>query len=53
MFFNIESGKRLLLRISDIEQYEEKKKEYEIIQKFSQLGINMSAPKEIAATVKI
>ena len=41
-----ESGELLLLRISDIEQYEEKKKEYEIIKKYSILGINMSKPKE-------
>lgn len=36
----------LLLRISDIEQYDEKKKEYEIIAKYSKLGIHMSMPKE-------
>lgn len=36
----------LLLRISDIEQYDEKKKEYEIITKYSKLGIHMSMPKE-------
>ena len=41
-----ESGELLLLRLSDIEQYEEKKKEYEIIKKYSALGINMSTPKE-------
>ena len=40
------SGEQLLLRISDIEQYEEKKKEFEIITKFSRLGIAMSEPKE-------
>lgn len=35
-----------LLRISDIDAYEAKKKEYEIITKYSQLGINMSMPIE-------
>ncbi len=39
-------GKLQLLRISDIEAYEAKKKEYEIITKYSQLGINMSMPIE-------
>lgn len=33
-----------LLRISDIAQYEVKKKEYEIIKKYSMLGIHMSMP---------
>lgn len=37
-------GKTLLLRISAKEQYEEKKKEYEIIQKYAKLGISMSQP---------
>lgn len=35
---------KLLLRISDGEQYQAKKKEYEIIQKFARLGFSMSAP---------
>lgn len=39
-------GKLQLLRISDIDAYENKKKEYEIITKYSQLGINMSMPIE-------
>ena len=39
-------GKLQLLRISDIEAYEAKKKEYEIITKYSQLGISMSMPIE-------
>lgn len=34
----------LLLRISDIAAYEAKKKEYEIIKKYSQLGFLMSMP---------
>ena len=34
----------LLLRISDIDQYEVKKKEYEIIKKYSLLGFPMSMP---------
>lgn len=36
----------LLLRISDMENYDAKKKEYEFITKCSKLGINMSMPKE-------
>lgn len=39
-------GKLQLLRISDIDAYENKKKEYEIITKYSRLGINMSMPIE-------
>ena len=39
-------GDLLLLRVSDIDQYEAKKKEYEIITKYSKLGINMSMPKK-------
>lgn len=39
-------GELLLLRVSDIDQYEAKKKEYEIITKYSKLGINMSMPKK-------
>lgn len=35
---------RLLLRISDIKQYNAKKKEYEIIQKYAKLGFHMSLP---------
>ena len=37
-------GKLLLLRISDVEQYNVKKKEYEIIAKYSKLGFSMSLP---------
>lgn len=40
------SGELLLLRISDIEQYDTKKKEYGIITKYSKLGIKMSMPVE-------
>lgn len=40
------AGKKLLLRLSDIEQYDAKKKEYEIITKYSELGIDMSLPIE-------
>lgn len=43
-FIKTVDGKLLLLRISDIEQYENKKKEYEIITKYSQLDFPMSAP---------
>lgn len=38
------SGEKQLLRIADIAQYEDKKKEYEIITKYSKTGINMSMP---------
>ena len=37
-------GQRLLLRVSGGEQYQAKKKEYEIIQKIGALGFPMSAP---------
>lgn len=37
-------GKSLLLRISDVEKYHTKKKEYEIIEKYSKLGFPMSFP---------
>lgn len=37
-------GKLLLLRISDAEQYNTKKKEYGIIEKYSKLGLPMSLP---------
>jgi len=40
------AGESLLLRISDIEQFDAKKKEFEIITKYSKLGISMSMPKE-------
>lgn len=41
-----EQGETLLLRLSTIDWYEYKKKEYEIITKYSQLGIPMSMPLE-------
>ena len=44
------SGELLLLRIADIEQYDSKKKEYEIITKYSKLGINMSMPIEFGTS---
>ena len=37
-------GKYLLLRISDIHNFEKKKKEYDIIHKFLSLGFTMSEP---------
>ncbi len=40
------SGERLLLRLADIEKYDAKKKEYEIIEKYSKLGFKMSMPLE-------
>ncbi len=39
-------GERLLLRVSDIDKYDDKKKEYEIITKYAALGIPMSEPRE-------
>lgn len=41
-----EQGETLLLRLADIAKYEEKKKEFEIITKYSKLGIPMSMPVE-------
>ena len=38
------SGEKLLLRISDNEAFEQKKKEYEIICKYAKLGFEMSKP---------
>lgn len=38
------AGDKLLLRLSDIERYEAKKKEYEIIQKYAKTGVKMSMP---------
>ena len=37
-------GQALLLRISDISNYDSKKKEFEIIEKYSKLGFPMSQP---------
>lgn len=42
-------GNKLLLRISDIAQYSMKKKEYEIIKKYSDTGIKMSLPIEFGS----
>ncbi len=39
-------GEELLLRVSDIELFDAKKKEFEIITKYSELGFNMSKPIE-------
>ncbi len=39
-----QQGKTLLLRVSDIKQYDKKKKEYEMILKYAQLGFLMSFP---------
>lgn len=38
-FVKTGTGEDFLLRLSDIEQYDAKKKEYEIITKYSKLGI--------------
>ena len=39
-----DDGQTLLLRISDISAYDYKKKEYEIVEKYSKLGFAMSQP---------
>ena len=39
-------GEKLLLRLSSIDRYDEKKKEYDIITKYSKSGISMSMPVE-------
>lgn len=39
-----DDGQTLLLRISDISVYDYKKKEYEIVEKYSKLGFAMSSP---------
>lgn len=38
------SGERLLLRISDISKYEEKKHEFNLMKQIASVGINMSQP---------
>ena len=43
------SGEHLLLRLSSMEEYENKKKEFEIIEKYAKLGFQMSMPKEFGA----
>ena len=43
------SGEHLLLRLSSIEEYENKKKEFEIIEKYAKLGFRMSMPREFGA----
>lgn len=42
-------GEHLLLRLSSMEEYENKKKEFEIIEKYAKLGFGMSMPKEFGA----
>ena len=43
------SGEHLLLRLSSIEEYDKKKKEFEIIEKYAKLGFRMSMPIEFGA----
>lgn len=43
-YITTKDEKHFLLRISDIDQYEVKQKEYEIIKKYSALGVHMSMP---------
>ncbi len=45
-----QKGDVLLLRLSDISRYEEKKKEFEIVQKYASLGIRMSQPLSFGIT---
>lgn len=39
-----QAGEKRLLRISDIKKLDSKKKEYEVIQKYARLGLEMSKP---------
>ena len=41
-----QADEHLLLRVSSIDEYDIKKKEFEIIEKYSKLGFEMSMPKE-------
>ena len=41
-----QADEHLLLRVSSIDEYDIKKKEFEIIEKYSKLGFQMSMPKE-------
>ena len=43
------SNEHLLLRLSGIEEYDKKKKEFEIIEKYATLGFRMSMPIEFGA----
>lgn len=43
-YIETKNSERLLLRISDISKYEEKKYEFALIKKISAVGINMSQP---------
>lgn len=43
-YIEAENNQKYLLRISDRDKYEQKKKEYEVICKFSKLGFTMSEP---------
>ncbi len=43
-YIEAEDNQKFLLRISNIEKYEEKKKEYDVISMYSKLGFEMSKP---------
>lgn len=43
-YIESKNGEKLLLRISDIDTYENKKKEFQIMKKVYELGIKMSCP---------
>ncbi len=45
-FITTDSGEHLLLRLSDRDRFFEKKKEFEIVEKYSRLGFPMSMPLE-------
>ena len=45
-FVQTTSGEKLLLRLSDMEHYDAKKREYRFIERVSELHINMSLPVE-------
>ena len=45
-FITTDSGEHLLLRLSDRDRLAEKKKEFEIVEKYSRLGFPMSMPLE-------
>ncbi len=43
-YVETKNGERLLLRVSDISEYEDKKSEFDIMKKIATVGINMSIP---------
>lgn len=45
-YIETSDGKKLLLRVSDIAHFDKKQKEYKIVEKYTQLGFEMSFPIE-------